>query len=55
MNGLSVRTLLDVTDDLLLTEQPIPRWVAVAWSDALGTAPTPRPGGELAEEVEDSP
>lgn len=55
MSALSVRTLLDVTDEVLLTEQSVPRWVAAAWSDAFAAAGPPIPAGELPEEPESSP
>ncbi|MEV1294495.1 hypothetical protein [Pseudonocardia sp. NPDC049635] len=42
---LDARSLVDLTDDLLVTEQPIPEWLSIAWADALAATPPP-PAGE---------
>lgn len=49
---LAARSLVDLTDDLLATEQEIPRWVRAAWSDAFNGAPLPLP--EPAAQMDDA-
>lgn len=39
----SARSLVDLTDDLLATEQPLPEWLRAAWAEALTDAPAGNP------------
>lgn len=34
----TLSSLIELTEELLLTEQPLPRWLRAAWADALAAA-----------------
>lgn len=45
---LDPRSVVDLTDELLATEQEMPRWLVAAWTDALARTPPSDPDREPA-------